>query len=274
MTTKYKQEDILDVTQAFIQNCPDAKFIREKMYEGYKYPLPEQINIFSKKEDSDHGVVDTKALEEFGEHILNNNLYANINAYNLILPSVNETGSNHSVAFMTDKKAKTIWYQDSYGIEMRKELKDFLKSILPDYKITCFNQIQQDKSRNDCSCYLLAEYNILDMWHRKNNRTDLLKEYTSDEARNAVWNIVKLIEAEPEKNTYKNVKNKKINPKQNEVLSKKYLLQCQRNSYRDFKYRLTQEKNYKELIKQAAQKATSAHLLYKQGLIDLNLISR
>ena len=274
MTTKYKQEDILDVTQAFIQNCLDANFIQEKMYEKTNYPLPEKISILSKREDSNHAIVDAKALEEFGETILNNNLYANINAYNLILPSVNEAGSNHSVAFMTDKKAKTIWYQDSYGIEMRKELKDFLKQLLPDYKITCFNQIQQDKSRNDCSCYLLAEYNIIDMWHRKNNRQDLLKEFTSDEAREAVWNIVKLIEAEPEKNTYKKVKNKKVNPKQNEVLSKKYLLTCQRNSYQDFKYRLTQEKNYKQIIQQAAQKAIAAHLLYKQGLIDLNLISR
>ena len=47
-----------------------------------------------------------------------------------------------------------------------------------------------------------------------------------------------------------------------------------KNTYRDFKYRLTQEKNYKEIIKQAAQRATTAYLLYKQGLIDLNLISR
>ena len=55
---------------------------------------------------------------------------------------------------------------------------------------------------------------------------------------------------------------------------KKYLLECQKNTYKDFKYNLTQEKNYKEIIKQAAHTATSKHLLYKQGLIDLNLISK
>lgn len=274
MNTKYTKEEILDVTQTFIQDCPDAKFIQEKMYEPFSYHLPEKIYLQNKKEDSNHGIVDAQALETFGETILNNNLYCNINAYNLILPSVNEAGGNHSVAFMTDKKAKTLWYQDSYGTEMRQELKDFLKAILPDYKITCFNQIQQDISRNDCSCYLLAEYNILDMWHRKNNRPDLIKEFTSDEARADVWNIVKQIEAAPQVQTTKTFKPRKIKASQNEVLSKKYLLQCQKNTYRDFKYRLPQEKNYKEIIKQAAQRATAAHLLYKQGLIDLNLISR
>ena len=208
------------------------------------------------------------------ENIKKHSLYCNINAYNLILPSVNEAGSNHSVAFMTDKKAKTLWYQDSYGTEMRQELKDFLKAILPDYKITCFNQIQQDISRNDCSCYLLAEYNILDMWHRKNNRPDLLKEFTSDEARADVWNIVKQIEAAPQVQTTKTFKPRKIKASQNEVLSKKYLLQCQKITYRDFKYRLTQEKYYKEIIKHAEQKDTMAHLLDIHLLMYLNFISR
>ena len=31
---------------------------------------------------------------------------------------------------------------------MRKLIKDFLKQILPNYKITSFTQIQQDKKRN------------------------------------------------------------------------------------------------------------------------------
>ena len=144
---------------------------------------------------------------------------------------------------------------------MRKELKDFFKQLFPKYKITCFNQIQQDKQRNDRSCYLLAEYNILDMWHRKTNHTQLLKEYDSTEARKAVWNIVKLIENDT------SAKGSYIpKAKQDEVLSKKYLLECKKNGYRDFKYRLTQEKNYKTIIKQAVQNTLSFYNRYIQKL--------
>lgn len=271
MSTKYSKEDITDITKPFIQDCLDADFIQDKMYERTNFSHPEKINLFTRKENSDHGIIDKQALIKFGEQILNNNLYASINAYNMILPSVNAAGCFHAVALMTDCKAKTIWYQDSYGTEMRQEIKDFLKQILPNYKITSFTQIQQDKKRNDQSCYLLAEYNLLDMWFRKSNQIDKIKSYTSDEARQAVWNIVQQIEASPKKEAKILKRNK---TPQHEVLSKKYLLECQKNTYKDFKYNLTQEKNYKEIIKQAAHTATSKHLLYKQGLIDLNLISK
>ena len=261
MSSKYTQQEILDITQTFIQGNLDADFIQKKMYEGFSYPRPSRALIFSQKENSDHALVDGAALEKLGQTLLKNNLHATINAYNLTLPSVNEMGSYHAVAFMTDSKAKTIWYQDSYGIEMRKELRDFLKQLFPKYKITCFNQIQQFKEKNDSSCYLLAEYNILDMWHRKTNHTQLLKEYDSSEARKAVWNIVKLIENDT------SAKGSYIpKAKQDEVLSKKYLLECKKNGYRDFKYRLTQEKNYKNIIKQAVQNTLSFYNRYIQKL--------
>ena len=268
MSSKYTQQEILDITKTFIQGNSDADFIQKKMYEGFEYPRPSRLFIFNKRQNSDHGVVDTAALEELGQIILKNNLHASINAYNLTLPSVNEMGGYHAVALMTDTKANTIWYQDSYGIEMRKELKDFFKQLFPKYKITCFNQIQQDKQRNDRSCYLLAEYNILDMWHRKTNHTQLLKEYDSTEARKAVWNIVKLIENDT------SAKGSYIpKAKQDEVLSKKYLLECKKNGYRDFKYRLTQEKNYPKLIKQAAQKTLALHNMYLK-LLEQNFFSK
>ena len=268
MSSKYTKQEILDVTQTFIQGNLDADFIQKKMYEGFSYPRPSQISIFTKKENSDHAVVDEAALEKLGQTLLKNNLHATINAYNLTLPSVNEMGSYHAVAFMTDSKAKTIWYQDSYGIEMRKELKDFLKQLFPKYKITCFNQIQQFKEKNDSSCYLLAEYNILDMWHRKNNQTQYIKEYDSTEARKAVWEIVKLIEDDSSnKGSYI------PKAKHDEVLSKKYILECKKNGYRDFKYRLTQEKNYKSIITQAVQKTLSQHNLH-QSLLEHNFFSK
>ena len=270
MSSKYTQQEILDITQTFIQGNSDADFIQKKMYEGFDYPRPFRIFIFSKRNNSDHAVVDAPALEELGQIILKNNLHAPINAYNLTLPSVNEMGGYHAVALMTDANARTIWYQDSYGIEMRQELKDFFKQLFPDYKITCFNQIQQDKQRNDRSCYLLAEYNILDMWHRKTNHPQYLKEYDSSEARKAVWNIVKLIDDDtPSNNFYKAPK--KAASKQ--VLSKRYILECKKNGYRDFKYHLTQEKNYPKLIKQAAQKTLALHNMYLK-LLAQNFFSK
>ena len=270
MSSKYTQQEILDIAKTFIQGNSDADFIQKKMYEGFSYPRPSRLFIFSQKKNSDHGVVDTAALEELGQILLKNNLHASINAYNLTLPSVNEMGGYHAVALMTDTKANTIWYQDSYGIEMRKELKDFFKQLFPKYKITCFNQIQQDKQRNDRSYYLLAEYNILDMWHRKTNHTQLLKEYDSTEARKAVWNIVKLIDDDtPSNNFYKAPK--KAASKQ--VLSKRYILECKKNGYRDFKYSLTQEKNYTTLIKQAAQKTFALHNMYLK-LLEQNFFSK
>lgn len=268
MSSKYTQQEILDITKTFIQGNSDADFIQKKMYEGFEYPRPSRLFIFSKKENSDHAVVDTAALEELGQIILKNNLHASINAYNLTLPSVNEMGGYHAVALMTDTKAHAIWYQDSYGIEMRKEIKDFFKQLFPDYKITYFNQIQQDKQRNDKSCYLLAEYNILDMWHRKSNQTQFIKEYDSTEARKAVWNIVKLIEDDTSnKGSYV------PKAKHDEVLSKKHLLECKKNGYRDFKYRLTQEKNYINLIKQAAQRTLTIHNMYL-NLLEQNFFSK
>ena len=268
MSSKYTQQEILDITQTFIQGNSDADFIQKKMYEGFEYPRPSRLFIFNKRQNSDHGIVDGAALEKLGQTLLKNNLHSSINAYNLTLPSVNEMGGYHAVALMTDSKAKTIWYQDSYGIEMRKELKDFLKQLFPKYKITCFNQIQQDKQKNDNSCYLLTEYNILDMWHRKNNQTQDLKEYDSTEARKAVWDIVKLIEKDsPNKGPYI------PKAKHNEVLSKKYILECKKNGYHDFKYSLTQEKNYTTLIKQAAQKTFALHNMYLK-LLEQNFFSK
>lgn len=270
MVQKYTKDEIMDITKTFIQGNDDARFIQSKMYENTPFDLPHNFNLYSKKDDSNHGIVDVKVLERFGTLLLNNNTETNINAYNLILPSVNEVGAYHSVAFMVDTTQKSIWYQDSYGIEMRKELKDFLKQLLPEYKITCFNQIQQNKKLNDSSCYLLAEYNLLDMWYRKNNQPDKIKQYDSIEARTAVWEIVKQIEATPQTSLKRNIKNSKFS-KQARELSKKELLICKKNAFRDFKYRLTEEKNYKQIIATAAQNAKNTHLLYLQKKYSENL---
>lgn len=269
MNSKYSQEFVMDITKTFIQN-DDFKFIQQKMYEETNYPRPHNISCYSYGENSMHGKVDEKALAYFGEQLLNNQLHANINAYHLTLPSVNEAGSNHALALMLDKKDKEIWYQDSYGVDMRKELHDFFKVLFPDYKITCFNQIQQYKRKNDNSCFLLAEYNLIDMWHSKSGHPEKRKEYDSYQARTAVWDIVKQIEEQPAPTLSK--PKFSFGSKIAVELPKKFLLEQRRNTQRNFKYSILKQKNYKELLEDAANIARLKHKLYKKRLMQETIL--
>lgn len=272
MTTKYSQDHILDITKTFIQNNSDADFIRSKMFEGTNFPLPRNLECSITEDKSLHGKIDEKALANFGEQLLNDQLHANINAYHLILPSVNTPEYNHALALMVDKKNREIWYQDSYGIDMRKELRDFFKVLFPEYKIGYNPQIQQYKNKNDNSCSLLADYNILDMWYRKSDQLDKMNEYDSYQARTAVWEIVKQIEPEvPQQNKKLTFKIGKIS---SPVNPKNYQNELKRNTLRDFKYRITQEKNYKELLEDAANISRLKHKIYKKKFSKDSLLIR
>lgn len=270
MDTKYSREFVCDITQTFIQN-QDFDFIQKKMYEGLDYPLPHKISCYMLKENSGHGIVDENALASLGEQLLNCQLFADVNAYHLTLPSVNEAGSNHAVALMIDLKEREIWYQDSYGIDMRKELRDFFKLMFPGCKIGYNPQIQQYKQQNDHSCFLLAQYNILDMWHRKAGHLNKLKEFDSRQARADVWQYVRQIPAElpkpPAKATFK------FGTKKAVVLPKKYLLEQRRNTERDFKYCLPKQKNYKEMLAAAVCSAEQKHQAYRRWLLEKNLLN-
>lgn len=264
--SKYSKEFISDISQ-FFNLGNDFLFVQKKMYEGTEFPLPHNIYAATDSENSMHGKVDEEALANLGTILLNDQLSANINAYHLTLPSVVEPGCNHALALMTDKNNKEIWFQDSHGTDMRKELHDFFKILLPGYKITCFNQIQQE-ARNDNSCFLLAEYNIIDMWHKKSGRPELAKEYDNHQARAAVWEIVKQIEPESETNRPKQAFS--FGTKTAAANSKKYLIEQHRNTLRDFKYSILKQKNYKQLLQEAAAKAQIKHETYKQRLLMQN----
>lgn len=274
MTTKYSKEYISDITKTFIQRNLDADFIRKKLFEDNGFSTPHHYECATIEEDSLHGKVDEHALANFGERLFNDQLHADINAYHLILPSVNTPEFNHAVALMVDKKNKEILYQDSYGIDMRKELHDFFKTLFPDYKIGYNTQIQQYKNKNDSSCSLLADYNLLDMWYRKSDQLDKMNEYDSYQAREAVWEIVKQIKPDIPPKENNNKPKFKIGKISIPVDPKNFKIQLKRNTHRNFKYQITKEKNYKELLDGAANIARLKHKMYKKRVLGNAALSR
>ncbi len=272
MDSKYSQKDILDITKVFIQDYSDLQAFRKMLYAGTDFPLPKDVSGGEAPQNSDHDIINAASLAKLGERILNDGLFASCNAYHLSLPSVNTPGINHALALMVDNQTKEIWYQDSYGIDMRRELRDFFKELLPDHKITYFTQIQQYKQKNDSSCVLLCEYNLLDMWQRKKGHPEKMHQFDSFEAREAAWPLVEQI-VMPVPQTKKTPKFRfmKKEPAQD---PKRYLIERNRNTQRYFKYRITSEKDYREQIKTAAATARNKHAEFRREMTERHLIQR
>ena len=268
MDSKYNQQDILDITKVFIQDYNDLQIFRKMLYAGTDFPLPKDVSGGETPPNSGHDVVNAASLAKLGERILDDGLFAPCNAYHLSLPSVNTPGINHALALMVDKNSKEIWYQDSYGIDMRRELRDFFKELLPDYKIEYFTQIQQYKQKNDSSCVLLCEYNLWDMWQRKKGHPEKMRQFDSFEAREAAWPLVEQIKKTEIRYAYKPGK---INP---EIMGKREMIERNRNTQRYFKYRITSEKGYRELIKTAATTARNKHAEYCREMTERRLLNR
>ncbi len=268
MDSKYSQKDILDITKVFIQDYSDLQAFRKMLYAGTDFPLPKDVSGGETPQNSDHDIINAASLAKLGERILNDGLFASCNAYHLSLPSVNTPGINHALALMVDNQTKEIWYQDSYGIDMRRELRDFFKELLPDHKIIYFTQIQQYKQKNDSSCVLLCEYNLLDMWQRKKGHPEKMHQFDSFEAREAAWPLVEQIKKTEIRYAYKPGKN---NP---EIINKREMIERNRNTQRYFKYRITSEKNYREQIKTAAATARNKHAEFRREMTERHLIQR
>lgn len=267
MVAKYKEEDVLNTHLMWNEKSDDLDNI-----------LFKQNGISVKRlsvESCIHGAqskIDVRALANFGTTLLNAK-NTNQNYYSLLIPSKACFCGSHAVAMAVDNKNKTVYYHDSHGEDMRKEMKDFLSLLLPEYKIDINHSKQQEdvinpfvSEENDNSCVLLTKYNLRDMWYKITGQEDKICNYTSLEARKDAWNKLKDIQKEEivlsaplSKPAFK-FRIKKVQS-QEEIAAEKEAEKA------DFKYRLYNEPNYMDLLQTAVSKANSNHMAYCNQLM-------
>ena len=211
--------------------------------------------------------IDTNALTNFGTTLLNDQ-QINQTYYSLLLPSQDCFCGSHAVAMAVDNKTQTIYYHDSHGEDMRKEMKDFLRLLLPEYEIDINHSKQQEdvinpfvSEENDNSCCLLTKYNLRDMWYRINGQSDKICNYSSLKARKDAWRKLRNIQKEESAKDAGTTKftfkiGAKKTPSKDEIEAQK---QAEKE---DFKYRMYNEPNYNEMLQEAVKKAKSNHLAY------------
>lgn len=268
MVTKYKEEDVLNTRLTWNEKSDDLDNILFKQNKISVKRLTCESIVHGTQ-----GMIDVNALTNFGTAILNdqnNHQYF----YSLTLPSRECFGGSHAVAMAIDNKNKIIYYHDSHGEDMRKEMGDFLEQLLPDYKIDVNHSKQQQdvinpfvSEENDNSCVLLTKYNLRDMWYAMNGQESNICNYTSLAARKDAWGKLKDIQKEEQKTTIEAKKatfkiGAKKSPSNEEIESEKQAEKA------DFKYRMYNESNYSELLQSAVQKAKVNHIAYCKQIIS------
>ncbi|MBR5904802.1 MAG: hypothetical protein IKZ49_04735 [Alphaproteobacteria bacterium] len=202
----------------------------------------------------DQSFIDGFTLILFGEKLLKDSLLDNVNYYKLVIPSESVYNGLHSVALMLDHKNKNIKYHDPHGVDMRREIKDFMGKLFPDYKINVDFTKQQDdivsatdSNKNDNSCSLLSLYNLRDMWFEQKGMKDKVQNFNSVSARQDVVKILSNIQkpqTQEKKHLFSFGKKKVESVNQEEQQS---------NNKELFEYRLYKEPNYNEIIDRAVK---------------------
>lgn len=267
MVAKYKKEDVLNTRLTWNEKSDDLDNIlfKQNGISVKKLNVESCINGAQTK-------IDTNALVNFGTRLLNdqNN---NQSYYSLCLPSQACFCGSHAVAMAVDNKNKTVYYHDSHGEDMRKEMKDFLSLLLPEYKIDINHSKQQEdvinpfvSEENDNSCVLLTKYNLRDMWYKITGQEENICNYTSLEARKDAWNKLKDIQKEEIVQSAASSKPAfKFGIKK--VQSQEAIAAEKEAEKADFKYRLYNEPNYTELLHTAVSKAKANHIAYCKQLM-------
>ena len=258
MVAKYKKEDVLNTRLMWNEKSDDLDNI-----------LFKQNGISVKRlsvESCIHGAqskIDASALANFGTTLLNDQ-NTNQNYYSLLLPSQECFCGSHAVAMAVDNKNKTVYYHDSHGVDMRKEMKDFLGLLLPEYKIDINHSKQQEdvinplvSEENDNSCVLLTKYNLRDMWYKITGKEDKICNYTNKLKDIQKEEIVQSVA--PSKPAFKfGIK---------KVQSQEAIAAEKEAEKADFKYRLYNEPHYTDLLHTAVSKAKANHMTYCKQLM-------
>ena len=261
---KYSEEIMLDVTNYFGDLAvEDLKSILYKDNPRRKSKMVYVGDLSS----SNHSFISKTTLECLGERLLNDNLSSKCSAYQLSIPSEGIVGIDHVVAMMVDHKNKEISYHDSYGQDMRKEIKDFMTGLLPEYKQNINCEQQQFYEDNDQSCALLSECNLVDMWRRRDGKLDEIKNYTSQEARKYAYEMLKDF-------TQETVPVKETKPKPPTPQQLEYMKRREAQTQKDFEYRMYNDPDYKEQIAEAIKNAKSKHQTYVQNMQRQKLLNK
>lgn len=270
MVAKYKEEDVLNTRLTWNEKSDDLDNIlfKQNKISVKRLSVESLINGAQSK-------IDATALANFGTTLLNDQ-QTKQNFYSLLLPSKACFCGSHAVALAIDNQNKTIYYHDSHGEDMRKEMKDFIGILLPEYEIDINLSKQQEdvinpfvSEENDNSCVLLTKYNLRDMWYKINGQDSNICNYTSLAARKDAWGKLKDIQKDEVTNTIETKKTGfkigiKKTPSQEELKVIKVAEKA------DFKYRMYQEHNYTDLLQSAVQRARVNHAVYCKQMMQQN----
>lgn len=263
MVAKYDEKTVLNIHLYWDEKSEDLDNV-----------LFTQNGIFAQKTHCEstinglQGKIDVTALSTLGTNLLND-MSSACNFYHLAIPSRECFRGSHAVAMAVDNKTKIIYYHDSHGEDMRKEMKDYLGLLLTEYKIDVNHSKQQQdvanplvSSENDNSCVLLTKYNLRDMWYKMTRQEDKICNFSSIEARKDAWNILKDIQKKEETEKKTEPTRPKINFGAKKLSSTADLESQKRAEEEDFKYRMYNEPNYPEMLQEAVKNARSNHVAY------------
>lgn len=268
MVAKYEEKNVLNIHLPLNEKSEDidnALFIKNGIF-------PKRLFCSYMVGQSTQGKINVRALSDIGTILLNDqqNPY---NFYHVTIPSREVFCGDHAVAMAVDNKAKKIYYHDSHGEDMRKEMKDFLTLLLPEYEISVNHSKQQQdvcnpliSEENDNSCVLLTKYNLRDMWYKITGQEDKICNFSSIEARKDAWSKLKNIQTEENVSIVESKKPVfKIGAKK--APSKEELKAIKQAEEKDFKYRMYNEPNYTEMLQEAVKNARSNHAAYCQKMM-------
>ena len=263
MVAKYKEEDVLNTRLTWNEKSEDLDNILFKQNGIH----PKSLFCSYMVGQSTQGKINVQALSDIGAILLNDQ-QNHYNLYHVTIPSRECFCGDHAVAMAVDNKTQTIYYHDSHGEDMRKEMKDFLKLLLPEYEININHSKQQEDVRNpfvseenDNSCVLLTKYNLRDMWYKINGYEDRVCNYSSIEARKDAWLKLRNIQREEStKDTGITKFTIKFGAKKTQ--SKEEIEAQKQAEKEDFKYRMYNESNYDKMLQDAVKRAKSNHLAY------------
>ncbi|MCL1891924.1 MAG: hypothetical protein FWF97_01350 [Alphaproteobacteria bacterium] len=111
--------------------------------------------------------LDYDTLVSFGKALLKHiNQAKDYLLIELSIPSEKYPNITHAVALGVDKIHKKFYFNNSYGIDLRKDIKDLILGIFPNYGWGYSENVQQCSDKKDNSCAVLTIYNLLDMLDR------------------------------------------------------------------------------------------------------------
>lgn len=264
MVAKYDEKNVLNIHLTWNEKSEDL----DNVLFTQNRISPKRLYCSNMEGQSIQGKITVRTLADMGTMLLDDtqNPY---NFYHVTIPSRECFLGDHAVAMAVDNKTKTIYYHDSHGEDMRKEMKDYLGLLLPEYKIDInLSKQQQDvvnplvSSENDNSCVLLTKYNLRDMWYKMTGQEDKICNFSSIEARKDAWNILKDIQKKEETEKKTEPTKPKINFGAKKLSSTADLEFQKRAEEEDFKYRMYNEPNYNEMLQEAVKNARSNHVAY------------